>query len=450
MSERQRSASKPHAGKREVVAPPVRPRPHPREQAIQWTPWKLWVTETTVEAGWDVVLTQSLLATILEQVLWADSDVGGVLGGKLFRCPTSGQRWVRADAVWRSPVTVSEACDTPSLTRALGSATFDADDDTRMRVGWYHSHARLGVTLTESERDFHELEFIKPWQFALILVARSDPAGGVFQRGAGGVLSRTAYVPFYELPLAVRSDGSRQTMVHWQNYTTDSRVHLVDPAALRNLSSGDARGGSGDVRALFGPGATVPPRLEGPATRPRRSRGRTRDPHEERVRSTEDDARELPDTGSRRRLRRAVAATAVVGALLVAGWYGWERYGSGPEPTLEFSAAAETGAVGLHGSQPASPEIAFLDAMTSLERALETYAALESSPGLSCDALVAGVSELEGAFREAAIAYAALSLAAPGGGRIDYESAATRMVELSRHFAGSGCDRPRERPQQRP
>jgi proteasome lid subunit RPN8/RPN11 len=392
------------------------------------------VTETTIAAAWDIVLTQSALATILEQVLRGDSDVGGVLVGRLFRCPTSGRRWVRADSVWRSTVSLSEACDARALTAALGPAAFDADDSTLVRVGWYHSHARVGVTLTESESRFHEREFSKPWQFALILVARSDPAGGVFQRGPGGVFSRTAYAPFYELPRTVRSDGSRQTMIHWQNYTTDNRVHLIDPTSLRDLASGQARSGSAGV---------LPPRLGGPATRPRRSRGETPDSREDLVWMTGDDGLDAPATGSRRSRGRGVIVTVVAAAaLFLAGWYGWERLGPSLGPALEFSAPTEADASGLDRSEPPSPEAAFLSAMTSLGSALDAYARLEGPPEASCDALASGLSRAERDFRAAAMAYAALSLATPGDGRAEYEAAALRVVDVSSHFSGSGCDRP--------
>jgi hypothetical protein len=435
MTERPRSVSRPQVERHEAVVPPLRPQPHPCEEAILWTPWKLWVTQTAVDAAWDIVLTQPVLAAILEQVLQAeDADVGGVLWGELLRCPTSGRRWVRADAVRRSPVYLPEACDVPALASALGPATVDSEPGSLVRVGWYHSHARLGVALTESESGYHELEFPKPWQFALILVARSDPAGGVFRRGTAGVLSRRAYAPFYELVRTVRSDGSRQTTINWQNYTTDSRVHFVDPTSLRNLASAQS--------PVSGP-AVSQPRLSGPGTRPKRARDGTPEPSPaDSARTPRDGASKTPPRGSRRPPWQRLVATAVgAAAVLLAGWYGWERYGRGAETAVEFS-APEAAAGASSRSDGLAPEPAFLNAMTTLETALNDYAALEGSPGDSCDALSTVFSRADLAFRTAATTYATLSLVSPGDGRAEYESAALRMGDVSRHFVSSGCGGP--------
>lgn len=436
LSERPRPAAKRGAPGHEAVVPPLQPRPHPGDEAILWTPWKQWVTGTTVEAPWDIVLTQTVLATILEQEMRADSDVTGVMWGKLFRCPTSGRRWVRADHAWHAPAALSEACDASELAAALGPAGFEAGDASGVRVGWYHSHAHLGATLTESESQFHEREFPKPWQFVLIPVARSDPAGGVFLRGPGGVLSRTGYARFYELPRIVRSDGSRETMIHWQNYTTDSRVHLIDPTSLRDLASGQARSSG-----------VVPARLEGPATRPRRSRGGTPGAGDTPELPAEEGDLAGPPTRSRPpRWRRAVA-TAVAGAALVfAGWYGWERYGPGAEAAAEFSAPRQAEGSGASFSARPSARDAFRSALTALESALDTYAALQGSPQTTCDGLASAVTRAESAFRAAARAYAALGVTSPGAGRAEYESAVVRMVDANGHFASSGCNRPEERP----
>ena len=415
MTERPRSVSRPQVERHETVGPPVRPRPHPDGGAILWTPWKQWVMQTTVDRAWDVVLTQPALAAILDQVLRAeDPGVGGALGGKLFRCPTSGRRWVRVDSVWRSPGQLAEACDTPALMTALAPAAFDSDGTALVRVGWYHSHTRLGVALTDSERAFHEREFSKPWQFALILVSRSDPAGGIFQRGPGGVLPRTAYTPFYELPGAVRRDGSRQTMIRWQNYATDSRVYLVDPDSLRSLASRPS-----SITELSSP----PPRLARPAARPRRSR------HDPTAIST-DQLSTTPEGSSRRPPWRRLVATAIgAAALLFAGWYGWGRYGPGADRGVEFSA-------------PAGAEAVFLSGITSLEEALNGYAPLDRRSEASCDVLAPAFSRADLAFRSVAAAYATLSLATPGSGRVEYEEVALQMAEVSRHFAAAGCSAP--------
>jgi hypothetical protein len=255
---------------------------------------------------------------------------------------------------------------------------------------------------TEAESRFHESRFAKPWSFGIILLARSDPAGGIFQRHGTESLRRSQSMPFYELASASRPDGSRQTLVHWQNYTTDSRVHLIDPDSLRALA----------------PRIAAPDRLSGPSTRPQRTRS-----------ATEARAIRKGRAGS---WRRGLATVAGVIALLSTGWFVWTRF------SLEDASAGGS----AEFASPVSPRVAFVERLEDFDRAATTFVGLGSRAAIGCDELTPAYEVAESAFLSVGHAHSALgeSERAPGPG--GYQPAGLRMQEIVRLFDASGCARP--------
>ncbi len=209
---------------------------HPGSDAILWTPWRAWVTETPAETGWDIVFTPQALAGVFDHFLSGEGGVGGTLTGVRRRCPRSGRRWVRVDRAIRARTPLPDGSSVMALESALfGSGEPPGDD--REVVGWYHSHGQLGAYLTEAEHWFHDRRFVEPWQFALILVARSEPVGGIFQQPALTLPRGRKYVGFYELPAGRRADGSLDTLIRWRNYRTDARVTPADAGSVRALAA---------------------------------------------------------------------------------------------------------------------------------------------------------------------------------------------------------------------
>jgi len=385
------------------AATPIQLREHPEREATLWTPWRLWVTQTTVGRTWDVVVTQPALAAILDQVFRAGAEgVAGALGGRLFRCPSSQRQWVRVDSVWGSPRALPDACDAEALADALAPAPFDGAGSDLVRVGWYHSHSRLGATPTEAESRFHESQFARPWSFGIILLARSNPAGGVFQRGGAESLRRSQSMPFYELPSATRPDGSRQTLVHWQNHTTDSRVHLIDPDSLRALT----------------PRISAPDSLIVPSIRPQRTRSAT--------------AGGVLKNGRARSWRRGLATVVAVTALLSSSWFVWTRFGSEDTSTGGSSEFAS----------PVSPRVAFAERLADFDRTATTFLGLGAQAGISCDDLTPAYEEAEIAFLSVGRAHSSLGESERRLGPEGYQADGVRMQEIVQQFDASGCSRP--------
>jgi proteasome lid subunit RPN8/RPN11 len=77
----------------------------------------------------------------------------------------------------------------------------------RQPVGWYHSHTRSEIFLSETDQDIHKRFFPEPWQFALVLKPHTfEPTrGGFFFREADGSFRGAAsYQEFILDPLPMR------------------------------------------------------------------------------------------------------------------------------------------------------------------------------------------------------------------------------------------------------
>ncbi len=105
---------------------------------------------------------------------------------------------------------------------ALGpSFTLSVSDETRLQeliratsvsggsqpVGWYHSHTRTGVLLSDSDLTVHNRFFPEPWQVALVVKPHTfEPMrAGFFFRGPGGIIhSSASYHEFLIEPQPLR------------------------------------------------------------------------------------------------------------------------------------------------------------------------------------------------------------------------------------------------------
>ncbi|MCJ7511924.1 MAG: hypothetical protein MUO23_03010 [Anaerolineales bacterium] len=147
----------------------------------------------------------------------AGSDLGHEVGGAL------AGRW-KADTATRQPYLVIEAV-LPARHTRQGPAFLTFTQDSlvalndelderypgRRMVGWYHTHPRMGVFLSDHDVWIHEHFFSEPWQVALVIEPVSR-AGGFFVRNAAGALDPHSYSGVYEL----LRDGRGSVMV-WSN-----------------------------------------------------------------------------------------------------------------------------------------------------------------------------------------------------------------------------------------
>src|SRR5580700_9710353 len=78
-------------------------------------------------------------------------------------------------------------------------------------VGWYHSHTRSEIFLSDADQEIHRRFFPEPWQVALVLKPHTfhpARAGFFFREGDGGIHAEASYQEFALTPLLVTPEPS--------------------------------------------------------------------------------------------------------------------------------------------------------------------------------------------------------------------------------------------------
>lgn len=195
---------------------PSDPPPPHRSHIPCQRAWR-WCASTENDGstpGVTVFITQRAYVRICAH---AGSDLNNEVGGWLVG------KW-RADRKTEQPFIVVEAIIPAPHTRH-GSAFLTFTQDTQVAlheelvtrypskelVGWYHTHPRMGVFLSEYDTWLHRNFFPEPYQVALVVEPHSA-TGGFFIRQPDGVLDPRRYFGFYEL-----HHRNRRSVVHWRN-----------------------------------------------------------------------------------------------------------------------------------------------------------------------------------------------------------------------------------------
>jgi len=127
-------------------------------------------------------------------------EIGGVLFG--VRTPYSieicAQRALACEYAFGPSFTLSEN-DRAALEDLLASVATDPALAGMQPVGWYHSHTRSDIFLSEKDLDLYSRYFPEPWQIALVLRPyRFDPvrAGFFFREPDGSVHAKATRQEF--------------------------------------------------------------------------------------------------------------------------------------------------------------------------------------------------------------------------------------------------------------
>ena len=91
-------------------------------------------------------------------------------------------------------------------------------------VGWYHTHPRMGLFLSEHDLWLHKQFFSQPWQVALVVEPHSC-AGGFFVRDLDNELDPHRYFGFYEL-----LSKDTESVSHWQNLRKEEEASIKEEA----------------------------------------------------------------------------------------------------------------------------------------------------------------------------------------------------------------------------
>jgi proteasome lid subunit RPN8/RPN11 len=248
------------------------------------------------------------------------AEIGGILLGKWdgSRISITGYEALDCEHAMGPSFTLSPR-DQVSLAAMTAAARRNAPH--RQPIGWYHSHTRSEIFLSESDQDIHNRYFPEPWQVALVLKPHTfEPmrAGFFFREPDGSLQGDASYREFRLDPLPLRpapAGGENNSTAAYRPLHEDagSRATLVAPLPLSAAVDPPAapaekpKGRVPITREI----AIDPPLVNGPSGQ------------EQPAEAAELDA---PDLGQMRQERswRAVKAAAFLAVGLAAGGVGYQ------------------------------------------------------------------------------------------------------------------------------
>ena len=137
------------------------------------------------------------------------AEIGGVLLGHFAsgRLSIQGYRALECEHAFGPSFTLSEN-DFGRLQELLAAA--EAKPGEAQPVGWYHSHTRSELFLTDADRGIHDRFFSQPWQVALVLKPHTfqpTRAGFFFRERDGQIHAEQSYLEILLNPLPLAPSG---------------------------------------------------------------------------------------------------------------------------------------------------------------------------------------------------------------------------------------------------
>jgi proteasome lid subunit RPN8/RPN11 len=142
-----------------------------------------------------------------------DNEVGGGLVGDWRIDPRSGGQFIVIDAVLPAQFTRQGSAFLTFTQDTLVAMNDQLDEryPEKRLVGWYHTHPRMGIFLSQYDLWLHDHFFPEYWQVALVIEPHSI-TGGFFIRQAGERMDKYRYFGFHEIMPVGKS-----SVVHWAN-----------------------------------------------------------------------------------------------------------------------------------------------------------------------------------------------------------------------------------------
>jgi proteasome lid subunit RPN8/RPN11 len=154
-----------------------------------------------------------------------DNEVGGALIGLWRVDKESGEQYIVADAALPARHTRQGSAFltfTQDTLVALHQEQEDRYPGKRI-VGWFHTHPRMGVFLSDYDIWLHTHFFPEPWQVALVIEPITQ-IGGFFVRTEDGKLDNHEYFGFREI-----LGRSRRSLVYWKNMEPEPAAEEAPP-----------------------------------------------------------------------------------------------------------------------------------------------------------------------------------------------------------------------------
>jgi len=142
-----------------------------------------------------------------------DNEVGGWLIGNWREDQVTGEEYIVVDNCLPAQ-DVRQGSAYLTFTQNSQVAMFEMMESKfpdKELVGWYHTHPKMSVFLSNYDLFLHNNFFPHPWQVALVIEPHGNTAG-FFVRDKHGNLDARKYFGFHEL-----SDDQRRSVVHWTN-----------------------------------------------------------------------------------------------------------------------------------------------------------------------------------------------------------------------------------------
>jgi proteasome lid subunit RPN8/RPN11 len=191
-------------------------------------------------------------------------EIGGVLYGKRMEgwlLITDYQK-IETEYLTGPSFHLSEN-DEAGLRKVLAETTFE--DPQIIPVGWFHSHTRSEICLSEKDLKVFQDFFPEPWQVALVLKPESlgPVRGGYFFRNGGGVVKADAsameftLVPYFGEKQTAKVAGARVVEpAHVPEVRAEavpvSEVVATEPQLFQSITPGSSEAASIKKRVIWG------------------------------------------------------------------------------------------------------------------------------------------------------------------------------------------------------
>lgn len=440
--------------------PPHANAPLPLDRAILWTPAEGSAgprDPTRDVRTYPLFIEHDVLAGVNRHLVKEEREPRfGFLLGRLFFCPDQGVNYAVADTAVAAREVLAEEASGAHLIHAWSEAKAVFAGHTGVLLGWYHSHHdRLGLRLTEADRDTNARYFDAPWQCAIVVASEREPVvGAVFRhRGAGTNGGGERPAPFHEL-LTVPPEGEigeAGSAMAWTNY----RAHRPVPA--EEYQETDPVGGAGDPAPEAPAEASDAGRpaarfsIVDPGERPTGHRGVRPEEHPghnpQLVLPGEGAETGLfsPRAGRRMKVswpwpvrpRIVVAVAVLAGALFFLLPLLRNGEPSGPETSGTPTPRAR------EATSPALRQ--FIELVDAVEIAGDRYAerAADFDAGrIGCSLLITGYAAADEAYVRVAASYGEFGSDPNPRASSAYERAGSEMADVNRHFDSTECPRP--------
>ena len=142
-----------------------------------------------------------------------DNEVGGWLIGNWREDQITGEEYIVIEKCLPA-VYARRGSDYLTFTQDSQVAMFEIMEEKfpdKELVGWYHTHPKMSVFLSNYDLFIHNHFFPHPWQVALVIEPHAN-VGGFFVRDRDGILDARHYFGFHELAV-----GLKRSVVHWAN-----------------------------------------------------------------------------------------------------------------------------------------------------------------------------------------------------------------------------------------